>query len=123
MPSPDLYIRRVKYTMAEINLNIYSKGSKKDVEKVLTAHGYDLMLGTVDDFMGIIDVDKLDDNMAVAKMVLQGYSQIKPLIMDVFPELTDDEYKRVKVNDLVQTIIQIGLAVVENLDYLKTEKN
>lgn len=109
--------------MSEITLNIYKQGSKKEIEKTHKVQGYDLMLGTVDDFLSIIDVDKLGDNSAVAKMVLQGYGQIKPLIMDVFPDLTDDEFKRVKVSELIQTIVQIGVSVVENLDYLKTEKN
>lgn len=109
--------------MSEITLKIYKQGSKTEVEKTHKAQGYDLMLGTVDDFLSIIDVDKLGDNTEVAKMVLQGYGQIKPLIMDVFPELTDEELKRVKVNELIQTIVQIGISVVENLDYLKSEKN
>lgn len=109
--------------MASIELKIYKTGSKTEIEKTLEAQGYDLMLGTVEDFMEIFDVDKLGDNVEMAKMVLKGYNQIRPLIMDVFPELTADEYKRVKVNDLIRTIVQIGTAVVENLDYLKTEKN
>lgn len=109
--------------MASIELKIYKAGSKTEVEKILEAQGYDLMLGTVEDFMEIFDVDKLGDNVEMAKMVLKGYNQIRPLVMDVFPELTVEEYKRVKVNDLIHTIIQIGTAVVENLDYLKTGKN
>ena len=109
--------------MASIELNIYKAGSKTEIEKTLEAESYDLMLGTVEDFMEIFDVDQLGNNVEMAKMVLKGYNQIRPLIMDVFPELTADEYKRVKVNDLIRTIVQIGTAVVENLDYLKTEKN
>lgn len=106
--------------MAKIELNIYKAENKKEIEKTYEAEGYDLMLGTVEDFMEIIDVDKIDNNIEVAKMVMKGYNQIKPLVMDIFPELTDEEYKRIKVNDLVQTIIQIGTSVVENLKALNS---
>ena len=106
--------------MSVIELNIYSKEDKKKVEKTYKTNGYDLMLGTVEDFMQIIDVDKMDDKTAVAKMIIKGYSQIKPLIMDVFPELSEEEFKMVKVTDLVGTIMQIGTSVVESLNLIKS---
>lgn len=106
--------------MAKVELKIYKADSKNEVEKTYTVEGYDLMLGTVEDFMNIIDVDKMTDNKAVTKMVLQGFSKLKPFVKDVFPEITDDEYKRVKVNDLIRMFIQLGTAVVENLDVLKS---
>lgn len=109
--------------MSEITLNIYKAGSKTEVEKTYKTQGYDLMLGTVDDFMSIFDIDKLGDNAEMAKMLLKGYNQIKPLFMDVFPELTADEFKRTKVNDLINTVMEIGVAVIESLDYLKSSKN
>jgi hypothetical protein len=109
--------------MANITLNIYKADNKNQIEKVYTAEGYDLMLGTVEDFMQIIDVDKLNDNKAVVQMVMKGYGQIKPFLKDVFPELTDTEFKRIKVSDLVRTITQIGTAVVESFSVLKTGKN
>ena len=109
--------------MATISLKITSKEDKKKVDKFYTAEGYDLMLGTVEDFMNIIDIDKLGNNIELAKMVLKGYGQLKPLIMDIFPELTDEEYRRIKVNDLIATVSQIGKSVLENLDILKSGKN
>ena len=42
-----------------ITLKIYEKEDKHKVEKTYTAQGYDLMLGTVEEFMRIIDIDKL----------------------------------------------------------------
>lgn len=109
--------------MATISLKITSKEDKKKIDKFYTAEGYDLMLGTVEDFMDIIDIDKLGNNIELAKMVLKGYGQLKPLIMDIFPELTDEEYRRIKVNDLIATVSQIGKSVLENLDILKSGKN
>jgi len=109
--------------MANIRLNIYDKNNKKKIAKTLEAEGYELMLGTVEDFMDIIDIDKLSDEKEVAKMALKSYRQLKPLIMDIFPELEDEEYKRIKVSELIQLIIQIGKAVIEQLDFIKSSKN
>lgn len=109
--------------MSEISLNIYSGENKNEVTKVHTVDGYDLMLGTIDDFMEIIDVDKLDDEMAIAKMIAKGYGQLKPLLKDIFPELTDEDYRHIKTNDLVFTIMQVGQAILESFKELKTGKN
>ena len=102
-----------------IELKIYEKGNKKKVEKTYKVDGYELMLGTVEDFMNIIDIDKIDDNMELAKMVLKCYKQILPLLMDIFPDATEEELKRTKVDELVVTIKQVGTSIVEGFGVLK----
>jgi DNA replicative helicase MCM subunit Mcm2 (Cdc46/Mcm family) len=113
------FLKQEEKIMAEIRLNIYKQNNKNEIEKTYIANGYDLMLGTVEDFINIIDVDKLNDQKAVIQMVINGYNQIKPLLKDVFPEITDDEFKRVKVKELALTIVQIGTAAIESFDILK----
>lgn len=103
-----------------ISLNIYRADDKSKIEKTYKTDSYDLMFGTVEEFMRIIDLDKINDNAEVAKMVTKGFGQIKPLLHDVFPELTDEELKRTKVSDLIQTILQIAVAVTENLRELNS---
>lgn len=105
--------------MGSISINIYDKNDKTKIDKTYTVDGYDLMLGTVEEFVQLIDVDKLNDNTAVAGMVLKGYGKIKPLIKDIFPGITDEELNRVKVTELVQVIIDTGMSVAENFAYLK----
>ena len=107
--------------MAKITLEV--RGTKEVEAKTYEADGYDLLMGTVEDFIDIIDLDKINDNVEVAKMVVKGIDQIRPLIKDVFPELTDEEFRRVAVNDLIQTIILIGRSVIENLNVLASSKN
>ena len=102
-----------------IELNIYKKGSKKEIEKTHRVEGYELMLGTVDDFMNIIDLEKLADKGEAAKMLTKCYRQLMPLLKDIFPEVTDEELKRVKVNELVKTFMQVGTAIVDGFDVLK----
>ena len=106
--------------MATISLNIYSAEDKNKVEKTYTAESYDLMLGTVEDLMQLLDVDKMTDNMAITRMVVKGYGKLKPFIKDVFPGVTDEELQRVKVKELIPTFVQIFASIVDGLDLIKT---
>ncbi len=106
--------------MATMQLKIYSKDKKNEIEKTYEADSYDLMFGTVEDIIAIVDVDKLDDNMAIAGMVIKGWSQLKPFIKDVFEGVTDDELKRVKVKELIPTFAQIFRAIVDSFDLVKS---
>lgn len=88
----------------ELKLNIY-KG--REVEKTYTANTYDLMFGTMEDFIGIIEPDKLFSNdkfdmgEAATKLISGGLNQLKPLYLDIFPGLTEEELRRTRVTDLV----------------------
>ena len=106
--------------MATMKLNIYSAEDNKTVEKTYTAESYDLMLGTVEDLMQLIDVDSMNDNLEVAKMVVKSFSKLKPFIKDIFSGVTDDELKCVKVKELIPMFIQVFKNIVEGLDLLKT---
>ena len=101
----------------EVKLNIY--GENKEIVKTYTVEGYDLKMGTIEDFVDIFDVDDLSDKATLVKMVIKGYRQIKPLMKDVFPGLTDEEFRNVSLNNLTETISQLGAAIVENLGIFK----
>jgi hypothetical protein len=106
--------------MATLSLNIYSKEDKNKVEKTYTAESYDLMFGTVEELIQLMDVDKMTDNIEITRMVVSGFSKLKPFIKDVFTGVTDDELKRVKVKELIPTFIEIFKSVVDGLDLIKT---
>lgn len=107
-------------TMADIKLNIYKSDNKNEVEKTYTADTYDLMLGTVEDIMAVVDFDKLDNNMEVGKMVLKAYPQLKPFLKDIFEGLTDEELKHIKVKELIPLFVEVFKAIAESLDILKS---
>ena len=102
--------------MSEIKLEIY-KGGK--VEKTYKTDGYQLMLGTVEDFLAIIDPDKLDDTKAIVDMVRKGMTEVKLLLKDMFPEITDEELKHTTIEGIVRCIVQTASAVGDTLKNLK----
>lgn len=94
----------------ELRLNIYQN---KTVEKTYTAETYDIMFGTVEDIINVIDLDAISsgDNAelvaVVCQVVLKSMNLIKPLLKDIFPGLTDDELKRCKVKDIAVVLMNV----------------
>lgn len=83
-----------------LKLNIYN-AETKEIEKTYTAETIDIMFGTVEDVIDVIDMDKLNDDMTWAKVIGVAIKQLRPLLKEIFIGLTDDELKRTKIKELV----------------------
>lgn len=111
----------------EIKLNIYNG---KEIEKTYTVNEFDIMFGTIEDLINVLDVDKLtgakDDTAllgAVAGLLKDGIGQIKDLLKQVFPGLTDAELKRTKSKELVRCIVDIVKFSFAEITGVATSKN
>lgn len=87
----------------ELTLNIYDENNK--VKKTYKASEFDLMCGTMEDLVNCIDLDNVDDKVEVGKMVLKVLPQIKPLLKQIFPGVTDSEIRCAKVKELVPIFV------------------
>lgn len=94
----------------ELKLNIYK--SQKEIEKTYTADTYDVMMGTVEDLLNALDLDALMGHKgattaaaAASKLVSSGTEMVKPLLKDIFPGLTDEEYRRTKGKEVLAVIV------------------
>lgn len=94
----------------EIKLHIYNK---KDIIKTYTADTYDVMFGTVEDLISLIDLDDIRtiDDIAliriIGNLVMKSFDIIKFLLKDVFDGLTDEELKNTKVSEIISVLIEI----------------
>ncbi len=94
----------------ELKLNIYKK---KEVIKTYKTETYDLMFGTVEDLIDLIDLDKLDKGTdaeiikLVGNMLMKGINIFKPLLKDIFEGLTDDELKNAKVSEIATALVEV----------------
>lgn len=102
--------------MNTLKLNIYK--NQKEVEKTLEAESYDLMFGTVEDVMVIFDPDIMTNNIAIATTVFKCFDQLKPLIKDIFPDITDEDMKKIKVKELVPLFIDICKNIADDIGLL-----
>lgn len=110
----------------DLKLNIY-KG--REIEKTYTASEFDIMFGTVEDFVALIDIEKLskaekdsDFIAAVAGLLTGGMGQVKTLLREVFVGVTDEELKRTKVTELVPVLIGIAKYSFDEIMNISTSK-
>ena len=88
----------------ELKLNIYNG---KVIEKTYITDTYDLMYGTIEDVLNVIDLDKIDKSVELGKMIIRLLPLINPFLKDVFNGLTDEELRRTKVKEVKQIFEKI----------------
>lgn len=125
-----------------MKLNVYKfengryvkEGGKKVIAKTVTAETYDLMFGTVDDVLALLDFENIknisiesgnaESDMAfvtaIAEVVTKSRDQINLLLLDIFEELTEEELRHTKVSEIVVVIVE---AIKESIKILPKSKN
>lgn len=103
-----------------MKLNIYKNQNK--IEKTYEVDHYDIMYGTIEDALAIFDeIDDLNDNMQIFNVIQKNRTKLNDLLKDIFPELTDEELRRVKVKELVDVFM--GLFSYVQASFGNAEKN
>lgn len=108
--------------MNNLILNIYDYDGK-NIVKTYTSSTYDLMFGTVMKLMELLKVEDMDDQLEMLKIIYGAWEEIKTVLAGVFPEATDDDWKHVKVKELLPLIIDIVKFSVQQMFTIPTEKN
>lgn len=104
-------------------LKIYDD-SGKNVVKSYESKTYDLMFGTVMKLMELLKVEDMDDQIEMLKTIYGAWEEIKTVLAGVFPEATDDDWKHVRVKELLPLIMKIAkFSVTEVLTIPIDEKN
>lgn len=110
----------------DLKLNIYEK---KKVVKTYTAETYDLMFGTVEDLLDVIDIDNIQAGdraellKAIAKVLANSMNIVKPLLKDIFEGLTDEELRNTKLKDIIDVLAEIVAYSINQLMKGNNEKN
>lgn len=103
-------------------LKIYDdKG--QNVVKSYESTTYELMFGTVMSLMDLLKIEDIDNQLELLKIIHNAWAEIKEVLSGVFPEATDDEWKHVKVKELLPIIIGIAKFAVSDMLSIPTEKN
>ena len=104
-----------------MQLNVYRHDegghvSQTDVEKTVTANAYDLFFGTVEDILSLLDAVGEDaDADTIVRVVRENWDKLKVLLLDVFPELTADDLRYIKVRELVPVIVELFTYVAKSV--------
>lgn len=107
----------------QLILNIYKNG---EVEKTYTANEYDILFGTVEDLVNIIDMDALtdagnkDSAAAMVRMVTGGMEQVKGLLKDIFSGVTEEELKRTKIKEVIPLMMSLVKYSIKEISLTNT---
>lgn len=118
----------------EITLNIWK--NQKEIEKTYMIDSFDIMWGTIEDLIEVIDFNEFANqltsdgmsNTALINMAASALTNSRDLInntlKDIFVGLTDDELKRVKLKELINVALQLITGSVNIMQDLgKNTKN
>ena len=107
----------------DLKLNIYDK-TGKNIVRTAESDTFDLMFGTVMSLMELLKIEDMDNQLELLKVVAGAYDEITGVLSAVFPDVTENEWKFVKVKELMPIIIDIAkFAVSETFVIPKNPKN
>lgn len=89
-----------------MKINIYK--SQTEVAKTYETETYDVMYGTVEDALAILD--ELGANAStdeIFKAITKNRDKLNNLILDIFPEMTSEELRMVKLKELVPFFVEL----------------
>ena len=107
-----------------MKLNIWK--NQKEIERTLEVDTYDIMFGTIEDILSLVDkLDALDDDNQLFVLIKSNLPFVKHLIKDIFSEfnVTDDDLKKVKLKELVPLFIDVISYCKENIGFGDNAKN
>ena len=102
-----------------LKLNVYKN---KKVEKTYEVDEYEVMFGTVEDILKIIDIDKIGDNVELVKMVIKSLNKIKPFLKEIFQDISDEELRRTKTKEIISLFVQIISSSISDLGSINGNK-
>lgn len=101
-------------------LKVYDE-SGKNVVKTYESTTYDLMFGTVMSLMELLKIDEINDQMELLKTVHSAWDEIKTVLSGVFPDVTEEDWKHVKVKELLPIIMEIAKFAVTDMFSIPTD--
>lgn len=103
----------------KLELKIY-KNDKKTIAKTYKTDAVELSFGTVRKAMQVFRPEELDlnDEQAVGRALLNGWSIVDPLFSDIFPGLTSEELDHAKLPDMIRIVRQVFVYLSEEIGRL-----
>lgn len=91
--------------MNEIKVNVYDDNG--EVVKTCSANVVKIRFGTIRAIMKVLNIESVNDTAELLKAVYDAWGQLVKLLNDCFPEMTEEEWDSVPVNEVYSVVLQI----------------
>lgn len=109
--------------MENITLHIYDK-TGKNVVKMYEAEPYELEFGTIRALMELLKIEDMTNQAELLKTLAGAWDEVINVLESVFPECTAEEWKTVKVKEVLKVVIAIAKSAISDIFVtVPTEKN
>lgn len=107
-------------------MNLILKVYDEKGKNIVRAHEsttYDLMFGTVMKLMELLKIEEMDNQMEMMKTIYEAWDEIKIVLSEVFPDVTEEDWKHVKVKELLPIILDIAKFAVTDMFSIPSDKS
>lgn len=88
-----------------MELNVYGKNN--EIVKTCEAKEIDLKFGTIRSLMKLLKIDDMNNTGELLKVVYDAWEQLVDILQEVFPDMEEEDWDNVKLNELMPTILAI----------------
>lgn len=102
------------------------------VIKTYTTETFELSVGVCEDILKNVDIDKVLSSfeannqnalsIEIIKVVTKSFSSFKTVLMDMFPGLTEEEYRKASVKDVASAIFAAINHIFSELNGISADK-
>lgn len=104
-----------------IRIKVYDDDDK--VIKQVEARIVDIRMGTIMKLFALAGIDEVEDMASMLKMVSGAWGSLTKILGKIFPDMTDDDWDGVKINELLPVVIKIIKQSLGALGNIPQEKN
>ena len=70
--------------------------------KEYTAETIDFSFGVIEDILDALDLEHMNSKIEIATMIIKTSKQLRPFLKEIFPGVTDEEIRAVKMSNLIE---------------------
>lgn len=91
--------------MEELILKVYD--DENNVVKEAKAGLIELKFGSIRSLMKLLNIEDITDTAELLKTVYSAWEQLTKILNSCFPEMTEEDWDNVKVNELIPVLVDI----------------
>lgn len=95
--------------------------NEDNVIKTSTAVDCDLKFGAIRKIMALLEIEDINDIAALLKTLYGAWDQVIKVLSACFPDMTDDDWDNVKVNELIPVTVALVKAMVAKMLTIPSE--